>query len=81
MHPFLTLIGVFAPVVGEDPTQEAIQNKVEDAFWLLLRMVRPARFERATPTMSRWYSNQLSYGRSFNSIIYRLPTNSKEIPL
>ena len=28
------------------------------------KMVRPAGLEPVTPTMSRWCSNQLSYGRS-----------------
>ncbi len=27
-------------------------------------MVRPSRLELPTPTMSRWCSNQLSYGRT-----------------
>ena len=29
-----------------------------------LRMVRPSGLEPPTPTMSRWCSNQLSYGRT-----------------
>ena len=39
-------------------------------------MVRPAGLEPVTPTMSRWCSNQLSYGRSKkfanNSYLFRL---------
>ena len=39
-------------------------------------MVRPAGLEPVTPTMSRWCSNQLSYGRSEkcpnNSYLFRL---------
>ncbi len=29
-----------------------------------IEMVRPSRLELPTPTMSRWCSNQLSYGRT-----------------
>lgn len=32
-------------------------------------MVRPAGLEPVTPTMSRWCSNQLSYGRVLNLVI------------
>ena len=43
-------------------------------------MVRPSELESPTPTMSRWCSNQLSYGRILNCFVSTLavPDNGDE---
>src|SRR5476649_803981 len=38
----------------------------------LFHLVRPNGLEPSTPTMSRWCSNQLSYGRTSDKTHYRL---------
>lgn len=44
-------------------------------------MVRPSGLEPPTPTMSRWCSNQLSYGRIFSCLSWLTAgTNINELP-
>ena len=44
-------------------------------------MVRPSGLEPPTPTMSRWCSNQLSYGRIFSFLSWLTAgTNINELP-
>ena len=51
-----------------------IEKNKEERHHIRNDMVRPSGLEPPTPTMSRWCSNQLSYGRSMVRSIGLEPT-------